>query len=92
VRCLGCGHPALKTVRWRRGVAKRAFNLCDRCYPPLAGSVWLVRGPVSVFGVCRGCGEWLSVRDLAETTPGGKWDALLGSCPGCRIESCTSAG
>ncbi len=83
--CEACGRtaPALKTVRWKTG-GGRKFVLCDGCYAPLAGSVWITRGRVPVHGFCPGCSGWYSVRELAELRPSAwKWDAPLGRCRGC---------
>ncbi len=84
MECEGCGAsaPSLKTVRWRKG--ERRFALCDPCWIPLAGSLWVVGGPVPVHGKCRGCAHWFSLRDLSEIRPGGKWDAPSGLCLGCQ--------
>jgi hypothetical protein len=49
-----------------------------------AGAVWIVPGPHVVFGVCRGCGGWFSLRDLFEGTGGGgKWGSSTGVCQDC---------
>ncbi len=83
MRCEGCGAeaPALKTVRWRTG--ERRFALCDTCWEPVSGSVWIVAGPFPVFGKCRLCGEWFSVNDLSGLAGGGRWDSPTGICSGC---------
>jgi hypothetical protein len=82
--CTRCGvsAPALKTCRWRAG-AKRVFALCDECHAGIAGAVWIVPGSAPCFGTCRGCGEWVSVRDLAERTGGGRQGAPSGICCHC---------
>ena len=74
--------PALKTCRWRTG-RRRAFALCDECHAEIAGAVWIVAGLVPCFGTCRECGEWVSVRELADRTGGGRWDAPTGLCATC---------
>ncbi len=84
MKCEGCGAeaPALKTVRWKTG--ERRFALCDPCWEPVSGSVWVVPGPVPCFGLCRGCSRWFRVSELAELVPaGGKWSAPGGLCGGC---------
>ena len=83
--CEACGvsAPALKTCRWRTG-GERRFVLCDSCWEPISGSVWIVRGRVPVWGFCSGCSEWFSVRELAELRPSGwKWDSPTGLCRSC---------
>src|SRR3712207_6188145 len=67
VLCHSCGAEAvtLKTCRYRTG-GEQTFVLCDRCYAPIAGAVWIVPGPVACFGTCRSCGSWHSLRDLGE--------------------------
>lgn len=84
MRCSGCGlsAPALKTLRPRSGGA--SFVRCDPCWRPVAAFVWVVPGRVICFGVCRGCGEWFSVRGLVERRGGGRHDAPTGICSGCR--------
>ncbi len=81
--CEGCGAsaPALKTVRWRKG--ERLFPLCDRCWEPLMPYLWVVVGPVPAHGTCRSCGHWRSLRELSETSGGGRRDAPSGICLGC---------
>ncbi len=83
MRCEGCGYeaPALKTVRWRGG--ERCFVLCDPCWLLISGAVWVVPGPVRCYGKCRSCGSWFALAELSDLTPGGKWDAPSGLCPGC---------
>ncbi len=83
MRCEGCGlvAPAMKTVRWRSGA--RTFVLCDPCYSPIRGALWIVPGLVAVHGVCRGCGSWRSLGDLADVTLGGKRGAPSGRCTSC---------
>ena len=83
MECGGCGAsaPALKTVRWRKG--ERLFPLCDRCYAPLAGHLWIVVGPVPAHGTCRSCGHWYGVGELVDPKPGGRRDAPSGLCSGC---------
>jgi hypothetical protein len=81
--CSRCGlqQPAMKTVRPRSGGA--SLFVCDRCYPALARWVWIVEGRFPVFGQCRGCGEWFSVRDLSDRRLGGRWNSPTGLCPAC---------
>ena len=84
MRCDGCGitAPALKTVRCRADRERRGV-LCTACWEPLRESVWVVPGPVPCFGTCRACGEWASVNDLADATPGGRRSAPSGTCVDC---------
>ncbi len=74
----------MKTVRWKSG--ERRFVLCDRCYAPIRGSLWIVAGHHTVHGVCQGCGSWRSVGDLADVTLGGKRGAPSGTCASCARE------
>jgi len=87
VVCARCGAAAavLKTARWRDRNGG-PFALCDPCWRPIAGAVWIVPGPVICFGTCRRCGEWASVRDLLGAKPGGKWSAPTGTCVTCYKE------
>jgi hypothetical protein len=84
VRCSACGMdaPVLKTCRWRTS-SERTFALCDPCWLPIRGAVWVVPGPVACFGSCTRCGLWFSVRELAECTGGGKQGAPSGVCRSC---------
>ncbi|MDP9475135.1 MAG: hypothetical protein M3R38_05490 [Actinomycetota bacterium] len=81
--CEGCASSdlALKTVRWRSG--ERRFALCDPCWEPLSGFLWVVVGPVPAHGRCRSCGHWFGLQELAGISPGGKWDAPSGLCGDC---------
>ena len=83
MRCEACGAeaPALKTCRWRGG--ERSFVLCDPCWGPLAGSLWVVPGLVTVHGFCPSCSEWFSLNDLSGISPAGRRGAPVGACPGC---------
>lgn len=87
MRCDRCGAeaPVLKTCRWRNGNGV-PFALCDPCWLPISGAVWVVRGPVTCFGQCRRCSEWFSVRELEDRTGGGRWDSLSGVCENCAKE------
>jgi len=81
VRCEGCGAEALamKTVRWKTG--ERRFVLCEPCYAPICGSLWIVPGQQTVHGVCRVCSGWFSVRQLADVTLGGQGGSPSGPWP-----------
>ncbi len=84
MRCECCGveDAVLKTVRWRSG--ERRFALCDPCWEPVSGSVWVVPGPVPCHGLCRSCSGWFRVSELSEPVPaGGKWGAPSGLCASC---------
>ncbi len=88
MRCESCGltAPVLKAVRWRTG-GEREFVLCDSCWLPVRGSVWVLCGPVPAHGFCPGCSNWFSVRELSELQPAGwKWDAPSGLCHNCAKE------
>jgi hypothetical protein len=84
MRCCKCGHEevALKTCRRRDGDGSGV--LCDECWVPLRELVWVIPGPVAVFGKCRSCSEWFSLRELSDRSGGGKWDSTTGTCPECR--------
>jgi hypothetical protein len=86
--CEGCGvvAPALKTVRWRSG--ERRFVLCDPCWGPMRGAMWVVPGDFTVTARCDACGAYLNPRELVPETrrPGGgyKRDVIAsGLCRGC---------
>ncbi len=83
MRCSKCGfeEAAIKTVRPRSGGA--SFFVCDRCHPALEPTVWIVAGAFPVFGQCRACGEWKSLRDLSDRRLGGRWNSPTGLCPDC---------
>ncbi len=70
--CEGCGAEGwLKTVRWRNGT--RRFVLCDDCWRPISGSVWIVRGEVNVTSRCDRCHFYVHPLEIAPETarPGG---------------------
>ncbi len=73
----------MKTVRPRSGGA--SFLLCDPCYEPLVGSVFIVAGHLPAHGKCRCCSGWFSLRELEDLKPGGRWDAQSGLCLGCKL-------
>ena len=84
--CSECGQegPAHKTVYWiADGDEAEEYVLCEPCYGEVADEVWIVPGPCVVFGKCRLCGEWESLRDLSDRRGGGRWDSPTGLCPGC---------
>lgn len=86
MKCRGCGveAAALKTVRCRDD-AERIGVLCNDCYIPLAGRLWIVPGGYVVWGRCLRCLEWVSLRELRDAKPGGagRGDAPAGTCVGC---------
>jgi hypothetical protein len=59
------------------------FGLCESCWRSVAERVWIVPGLVACSGSCKLCGSWVPVRELAEASGGGKWDAPSGLCAGC---------
>jgi hypothetical protein len=76
----------MKTVRWRHQEAPH-FALCEECWEPISGVLWILRGPVPAHGFCPSCSEWFSVRELSELSPAGwKWDSPAGLCPNCTKE------
>ena len=86
--CEGCGFEdaALKTGRWRGG--ERRFVLCNPCWEPLPGTLWVVPGPFTVTARCDQCGGYLNPRELAPEArrPGGgyKRDVIAsGLCREC---------
>ena len=83
MRCDKCGFeaPVLKTCR-RRDVEEEGV-LCDPCWEPLKELVWIVPGPVTAWGTCVRCREWVSVNELRDATPGGRRSAPSGICEGC---------
>jgi len=84
VVCCKCGvsAPALKSVVCRDD-RDRQGTLCGPCWLPIRELVWIVPGPFAVWGRCRSCGSWESVRDLREAKPGGGHGAMIGVCGGC---------
>ena len=84
MRCDGCASsaPALKTVICRADRERRGV-LCVGCWLPLRELVWIIVGPVAAWGTCRTCGEWVSVNDLRDATPGGRRSAPSGTCGTC---------
>lgn len=40
--------------------------LCDACWLPLRERVWILLGPLVVFGKCVACRGWFSLRGLAD--------------------------
>lgn len=81
--CDGCGHAAavLKSVVCRAD-RERQGVLCTSCWLPLRDRLWITPGPVNVFGRCRECGGWESVRDLSDIKPG---EPVRGVCGACRM-------
>jgi hypothetical protein len=81
VTCDGCGHeaPALKSVVCRAD-RERQGVLCASCWLPIRHRLWLIPGWLNVWGRCRGCGEWESIRDLRDIKQG---EPASGVCAGC---------
>ncbi len=87
--CEACGYEALalKTVRWRTG--KRTFVLCDECWEPISGSLWVVPGDFSITARCDECRSYVNPSELATSYPGGatKRDIIAsGVCKDCAVE------
>jgi len=77
----------MKTVVWpEEGDEAEEWPLCEGCYEEVAEEVLIVPGPVSCWGTCSRCGEWVSVRDLVDARPGGRRDAPSGTCRMCAKE------
>ena len=68
--CEGCGASGwFKTCKWRNET--RRFVLCDDCWRPISGSVWIVCGEVPVTRRCDRCHHYLHPRELATSRSGG---------------------
>jgi hypothetical protein len=90
LKCSACGHEelALKTVRWKAAPRKgaRRWVICDACYEPLSGALWIVAGDFSITARCDVCHRYLNPRELVTSRPGGgyKRDVIAsGLCASC---------
>lgn len=82
--CEGCGATGWrKTCRWRTGI--RRFVLCDDCWRPISGSVWIVRGEVNVTSRCDLCGYYVHPEALVTSRPGGGYKRDLVSTGICGV-------
>lgn len=81
--CESCGvqRLAMKTVKWKTG--DRRFTLCDECWEPISGSLWIVAGNHTVNARCDGCGDYVSLNDMAELRGGAGKRDFGGVCWGC---------
>lgn len=87
MRCSGCGAVGhFKTVRQRDAAWNETFALCDSCWEPIRGEVWIRPGPISVTSRCDRCGHYVHPHELVTSRPGGaaKRDVVsTGICVSC---------
>jgi hypothetical protein len=84
VVCDRCGATGwLKTCRWRDG-GEQTFVLCDGCWLPLAGAVWIIPGGSTVTARCDECDGFMNPRELAVRRALVK-EVYRGTCATCAI-------
>jgi hypothetical protein len=81
--CEGCGVEALLMKTCRRRDGEGTGVLCDPCYGPLAGSVWIIPGQEIAAAKCDRCSRWIHPNDMIELRRGAKWDGYGGVCQEC---------
>src|SRR5215207_5290750 len=80
--CAFCGEGDkwIKTCRIKDGTHIR---VCDPCWEILSPWLVIVPGERVVTGRCEGCGKYFNPREMAEFSPGGRYNAYSGTCRRC---------
>jgi hypothetical protein len=80
--CAFCGEGDkwIKTCRTKDGSRLR---ICDPCWEVLSPWLVIVPGDEVVTARCNGCGAYFNPREMAQVSPGGRYDAYSGICEMC---------
>jgi hypothetical protein len=80
--CAFCGEGDrwIKTCRAKDG---KRLRVCDPCWEVLAPWLVVVPGDWAVTARCEGCGAYYNPREMAEFSPGGRYNAYTGKCGAC---------
>jgi hypothetical protein len=62
------------------------IRICDPCWEILGVWMVIVPGEGVVTARCDLCGAYFNPRDMAEFSPGGRYNAYSGTCEGCGKE------
>ena len=79
--CAFCGEGDkwIKTCRTSDGL----IRVCDPCYEVLESWLVIIPGDKVVTARCDGCGAYFNPREMARVSPGGRYDAYMGTCAMC---------
>lgn len=79
--CVFCGEGDrwIKTCRTEDGL----IRVCDPCWEALSPWLVIVPGRWVVTARCDGCGSYFNPREMAEFSPGGRYNAYSGTCRAC---------
>ena len=79
--CAFCGEGDrwIKTCLTRDGL----ICVCDPCWGGLSPWLTMVPGDWVVTARCDGCGAYYNPREMAEFSPGGRYNACSGTCGAC---------
>jgi len=77
--CAFCGEGDewIKTCRIKDGSHLR---VCDPCWEVLTPWLVVVPGNRVVTARCEGCGAYFNPREMVEVSPGGRYNAYMGTC------------
>jgi hypothetical protein len=80
--CAFCeeGDQWIKTCRIKDGSRLR---VCDPCWEVLSPWLVIVPGDGVVTARCDRCGVYFSPREMAQVSPGGRYNAYSGTCGAC---------
>ena len=83
--CVFCGEGDkwIKTCRTEDGL----IRICDPWWEVLGAWLVIVPGDGVVTGRCEGCGAYFNPREMAECSPGGRYNAYSGTCRTCAMVS-----
>jgi transcription elongation factor Elf1 len=80
--CAFCGEGDrwIKTCRIKDG---SRIRVCNPCWETLSPWLIIVPGDRVVNARCEGCGAYFSPREMAEFSPGDRYNAYSGTCRAC---------
>ncbi len=82
--CAFCGEGDrwIKTCRTSNGL----IRVCDPCWEGLSPWLVIVPGDWVVTARCDVCGAYFNPGEMAQVSPGGRYDAYSGTCGLCTIK------
>ena len=83
--CAFCGEGDRWIKTCRTGDEYR-LRVCDPCWEVLGSWLMIVPGDYVVTARCEGCGGYFNPREMAEVSPGGRYNAYSGTCGACTEE------
>src|SRR5215212_11979809 len=83
--CAFCGEGD-RWIKTGRTLDRSLLRVCDPCREVLGPWLVIIPGDEVVTARCEGCGRYFNPREMAEFSPGGRYNAYSGTCRACAEE------